>query len=240
MEPPCRQAKFAAPRRGRSKPSYSEYNARATLWEAVGPLDAKHRAPALILELAGNPRTVTLHLDTSKLSDDNRVVQVTPTLDDTYLDDAADSASQDIISLSRLRCTYQDIRKFRVNSKLGPFRAKRHRSAKPPAVFSSAQLIEGATCSETNRKLALTAARPQLGVVGYAILTHSCGGKEKSLTLAADTAESPVPSGAVPDPAEGPVSPDATLGTPSVSSGPAKQTLISNKPSCHTKKRREI
>ena len=120
----------------------------------------------------------------------NGVAQV---LDAANPGDAVDTMFQDSAAFSRFRRADQAIRKIRARFKLDVARAERHPSAKLTAVFASAQLIEAAVPSDTDRKLVLTAARTGLGHAGNVI--HSMrrifskpgSGDGHPLAFAADT-----------------------------------------------------
>ena len=111
--------------------------------------DASKRAPALIFN-----STAALRLAVWTLGVDVGVALVMRTLGDTSLDDDAAAMFEDISAPPRSRHTDQDVRKFRAKFKLVQARAGRFLSAKPPAVFASAQLTKAVLRPDANGKWA--------------------------------------------------------------------------------------
>ena len=90
----------------------------------------------------------------SKLNADRGVTQILKSLDETYLDDAVATVSQDMIAFSRFKRADQDIDKFCAGSKIVLAWAGGHLFAILPRASVPAQLIGAAMLSGANRKLA--------------------------------------------------------------------------------------
>ena len=83
-------------------------------------MEATKRTPALALNLAGMPKTVSLQLEIWKLIAGDGVDPVLKILGDTYAEDSEDTTPQDTIPLSRFKRTYQDIHQIRAKLRLAP------------------------------------------------------------------------------------------------------------------------
>ena len=104
-------------------------------------------------------------MHTSKLNLDNGV----SALGQACLDDTVETTSQGIVAISRFKRTGQDTHKFRAKFTMVPAQSERHLFAGHPPAHVSAQLIEAAAPSGTNRNLVLTAVRTDLGDVANVI-----------------------------------------------------------------------
>ena len=162
-------SEIAPPKWDGSDPSEPECQTLAKLRSAAASVEATKRAPALALSLSGAPRTVALQLEIWKLSADGWIDQALYILGDTYLEDSSDATLHDVIALAQFGRVAQNIHQFLAKVELVLVRAGRHLTAELPAASALPRCLERSFCSDTNRKLVLTAARTELEIVGGGI-----------------------------------------------------------------------